>query len=132
MVMTKASRASRAATAFLFPLLLSITGCGRPAEAVVERFYSALAKGEITEAQTYLSSQAAGMMGQKKLAAALASESERIQKCGGMKSIDVQLQGEGEIRSGTAIVTYGGQCESKRESVKLIKEDGKWKLAPSK
>ncbi len=131
-MMTGTGRHSVAKMLLLFPLLLVMSGCGRSPESVVERFYRAVAKGEITEAQGYLSSQVAGMMGSQKLSAGLASESQRVQQCGGIKEIEVQLQGEGEIRSGTVSVSYKGQCAAKRESVKLVKEAGNWKLVPSK
>ena len=108
------------------------TGCSKSPESTVESFYKAVGKGEITEAQTYVSSQVTGMIGPQKLAASLAQESERVGRCGGIKSIDVKLDGQGEVRSGTATVTYAGQCPPKNERVKLIKEDGKWKLGASK
>lgn len=106
--------------------------CARSPESTVKHFYNAVAEGEITEAQGCISSQIVGMLGPQKLSAALAKESQRIQGCGGIKSIDVDLTGTGELRMGTANITYRGNCAPKREDVKLIKEDGKWKFAPSK
>lgn len=116
----------------LMATALTLTGCAKSPESTVESFYKAVDKGEITEAQTYLSSQVTAMLGTQKLAATLAQESERAGKCGGIKSVDVKLEGQGEVRSGTAIVTYAGQCPPKNESVKLLKEDGKWKIGISK
>lgn len=109
-----------------------LAGCAKSPESTVESFYKAVGKGEITEAQTYMSSQVIRMLGPQKLSAALAEESARVSRCGGIKSVDVQLTGQGEVRSGTALVTYSGQCQPKRESVKLITEDGKWKIEASK
>ena len=109
-----------------------LTGCSKSPESSVESFYKAISKGEITEAQGYVSAQLIGMLGPQKFSAALASESERIRACGGIKDIAVKLQGEGEIRSGTTTVTYGGDCAPKIEKTKLIKEDGKWKITASK
>jgi hypothetical protein len=123
-------RKSTLATSIAATLML--TGCAKSPESTVESFYKAVGKGEITEAQTYVSSQVTGMLGPQKMAAALAAESEQIRKCGGIKSIDVKLEGQGEVRSGTAMVTYAGQCPPKNEHVKLIKEDGKWKIGASK
>jgi hypothetical protein len=111
---------------------LMLTGCAKSPESTVESFYKAVGKGEITEAQTYVSSQVIEMLGPKKMAAALAEESERIRKCGGIRSIDVKLEGQGEVRSGTAKITYEGQCPPKDENVRLVKEDGKWKIGASK
>lgn len=109
-----------------------MSGCAASPESTVERFYRAVANGEITEAQGYLSSQTVNMLGPQKTSAALTQEAERVQGCGGIRSIDVQLEGQGEIRSGTAVVNYRGDCEAKRETVKLTKEDGEWKLGVSK
>lgn len=112
--------------------MLLLTGCAKSPESTVESFYKAVGKGEITEAQTYISSQVIGMLGPQKLSASLAIASEEVGRCGGIKSIDVQLEGQGEVRSGTAAVTYEGECPPKNENVKLTKEDGKWKLGSTK
>lgn len=109
-----------------------LAGCAKSPESTVISFYRAVGKGEITEAQTYLSSQVIGMLGPQKMSAALGQESERVTRCGGIESIDVELISEGEVRSGTVNVTYGGQCPPKNESVKLVKEDGEWKIGSSK
>jgi hypothetical protein len=111
---------------------MMLTGCAKSPESTVESFYKAVSKGEITEAQTYLSSQVTGMLGPQKMAAALTAESEKIIKCGGIKSIDVKLEGQGEVRSGMAMVTYAGQCPPKNHQVRLIKEEGKWKIGAGK
>lgn len=91
-----------------------------------------MAKGEITEARTYLSSQIVGMLGEAKIKTALAGETERIGKCGGIKDIDVKLEGQGEVRSGKTTVNFGGTCPPKVENTKLIKEDGKWRIGMAK
>jgi PBP1b-binding outer membrane lipoprotein LpoB len=108
-----------------------LVGCGKSPESTVESFYKAVAKGEITEAQGYVSAQLVGMMGQGKISAALSQQTESIRKCGGIKSVDVKLQGEGDVRSGSATVNYAN-CKANTEKVELIKEDGKWKITASK
>ncbi|MDP2824593.1 MAG: DUF4878 domain-containing protein [Sulfuritalea sp.] len=125
------SRRYLGGTVILASLAL-LSGCAKSPESTVENFYRSLAKGEITEAKGYVSAQLVGMMGDGKLSAALSGETERIRDCGGIKSIEVRLQGEGEIRSGVATVTYGGKCSPKIEKTKLVKEDGKWKITASK
>lgn len=109
-----------------------LSGCGKSPESAVESFYRSLASGEITEAKSHVSAQLVGMLGEAKLSAALSSETEKIRACGGIKNVEVKLQGEGEVRSGTATVTYGGKCPPRNEKIKLIKEDGKWKITASK
>lgn len=116
---------------FILSIIL-LTSCAKSPESTVESFYRALSKGEITEATGYVSAQIVGMLGESKLSASLAAESEKIGKCGGVKSINVKLQGKGEIRRGEASVTYAGDCPPITEKVKLVKEDGKWKLTADK
>lgn len=117
-----------AATVVLASVTL-LSGCGKSPESTVESFYRALASGEITEAKSYVSAQLVGLLGEKKLSAALSEESEKIRACGGIKNVEVKLQGEGEVRSGTVTLTFSGKCPPKNEETKLIKEDGKWKIA---
>lgn len=107
---------------------LLITGCAKSPETAVENFYAAVGKGEVTEAQGYLSSRIRAVMPPEKLAAGLTQEHKRIVSCGGIKTVDVKLEGEGEVRFGTATVSYRGDCKEKTEKVELALEDGQWKL----
>jgi len=109
-----------------------LSSCTKAPESVVENFYSAVENGEITEAKGYLSAQIVGMMGDQKLTAALSEQSEKIQKCDGIKSLTMNMQGEGEIRSGTVAITFNGDCRPKEEKTKLIQEDDIWKITASK
>lgn len=113
-------------------LVLILVGCAKSPESTVESFYRALEKGEITEAKGYLSGSLTAMAGEQKLSAGLAAESERMRKCGGIKSIEVSLEGEGEIRSGKATLTFAGDCQAKTEKTKVVLEDGKWKITAGK
>ncbi|HUW25437.1 MAG TPA: DUF4878 domain-containing protein [Gallionella sp.] len=109
-----------------------LTGCGKSPESTVENFYKAVAKGEITEAQSYVSAQLVGMLGQPKLSTVLSAQTEQIRACGGIKNVTVKLQGEGEVRTGTSTVTYSENCPPKTEKTKLVKEDGEWKITANK
>jgi hypothetical protein len=117
---------------FCAAVLMLQAGCAKSPESTVKAFYTALGKGETTEALGYLSSQVTGMLGMDKARATLAKESERIQGCGGFKSIEVRLEGEGDVRSGDATVSFRGECPPKRERLKLVKEDGRWRLGATK
>jgi len=112
--------------------ITALSSCTKAPESVVESFYSAIENGEITEAKSYLSAQIVDMMGDQKLSAALSGQSEKIQKCDGIKSLTMDMQGEGEIRSGTVAITFNGNCHSKEEKTKLIQENGIWKITASK
>lgn len=120
------------ATTMVLASVTLLSGCGKSPESAVESFYRSLENGEITEAKSYVSAQLVGMLGEEKLSAALSGETEKIRACGGIKNVEVKLQGEGEVRSGTATVTYSGKCPPKNEKTNLIKEDGKWKITASK
>lgn len=107
---------------------LMISACAKGPDTTVENFYAAVGKGEIDEAQSYLSGQIRGFLPPEKLAAGLTEEHKRIVSCGGIKSVKVKLEGEGEVRFGTATVSYRGDCPEKAEKVELALEDGQWKL----
>lgn len=111
---------------------LVLVGCGGSPEDSVKDFYRSVEKGEISKAKGHLSKQIAGMLGEQKLTASLGQESTKIAECGGIKDIDVQLKGEGEVRAGTAKITYKGSCPEKEEKVSLVKEDGKWTISLGK
>ena len=109
-----------------------LAGCGTSPESTVKTFYTNVEKGEITEAKKALSPQLSAFLGDRKLSATLAGETERIGKCGGIKSIDSKLETKGEVAVGTTTVEYKGECQAKTEKTKLVKEDGSWKITANK
>jgi|APFre7841882724_1041349.scaffolds.fasta_scaffold05059_3 hypothetical protein len=118
----------------ILPALATVVlaGCAKGPESTAENFYAAVGKGEITEAQGYLSEKISGLLPPEKIAAGLTEEHKRVVACGGIKSVKVKLEGEGEVRFGTATVSYRGECPEKTEKVNLVQEQGQWKLAPDK
>lgn len=111
---------------------LVLAACGDKPESVVQSFYRAVENGEITEARGYISKDLVGMLGDKKIKSTLESESTRVTKCGGFKDVIVALTGQGEVRTGTVNLSYKGDCKEKSEKVKLVKEDGNWKVTANK
>jgi len=112
--------------------ILFLTACTNTPESTIENFYAAVSQGNITEAKSYLSNQLLGMFGDKKITAGLIAEYEKMQICEGIQDIQVEIKGEGEIRTGTATITFNGDCPPRVEKTKLIKEDGAWKITASK
>lgn len=112
--------------------LAGLAGCGQSPESTVEKFYTSVEKGEISEAKTVLSPQLSAFLGDQKLSAALAGETERISKCGGIKSIHAALDTKGEVAIGTTTVEYKGTCPARTEKTKLVKENGIWKITANK
>lgn len=80
----------------------------------------------------YVSAQVVAMVGQQKLTMGLSKASEQMQACGGVKSIKTDLSGQGEIRTGMVQIDFKGECKPSSEKVKLLKEDGQWKLGADK
>ncbi len=118
--------------ALLATLALVLSGCARSPESTVEGFYEALAEGQISEARSYLAPQVTELLGEQKTQAVIASEAERIQGCGGIQSIETEISGEGEIRSGTVTIDYKGDCETQTEKLRLTQSEGKWLIGASK
>jgi len=111
---------------------LVLMGCAKGPESTVENFYAAVGKGDIAEAEQYLSSQILGYMPPAKLEGSLKKEHERVVACGGIKAVTVKLEGEGESRSGMATVSYRGECPEKTEKVYLVREQDQWKIGADK
>jgi hypothetical protein len=112
--------------------LAGLSGCGHSPESTVEKFYTSVEKGEISEAKKALSPQLSAFLGEQKLSAALAAETGRIGKCGGIKSIRSALDTKGEVAVGTTTVEYKGECPARTENTKLVKTDGSWKITANK
>jgi hypothetical protein len=109
-----------------------LSACGNSPKSTVEAFYNNVEKGELSEAKKVLSSQLFTFLGEQKLTAGLAGETEHIGKCGGIKSVKPELQTQGEVAVGTTTVEYKGDCKPRVEKTKLVKENGVWKLTASK
>lgn len=119
-----------ALTAIAAAVILS--GCGNSPESTIKHFYKSIEKGEISEAKKVLSPQLSAFLGEQKLSATLAKETERIGQCGGIKSIEPKLETKGEVASGMTTVEYKGECKAKVEKTKIVKEDGDWKITANK
>lgn len=121
-------RVAASATLSLSVVVL-LAACGKSPESTVEGFYWAISKGNITEARTYVSAPLVASLGDARFTAILGREAERFRACGGVKSVEVKLQGEGDVRTGTVRVAFSGKCPAdSRPNVRVIKEDGKWKI----
>lgn len=117
----------------LLPCLLLAVAClASGPEATVKRFYSAIEDGEVDKAADLLSSRIVSLLGEDKLRKALSEQALEIQKKGGIKSVNIDEMNEvGEIAEGKVTITFG-DGSTKTDTVKLLKEDGKWKLDADK
>lgn len=112
--------------------IAALSGCGNSPESTVKDFYTNVEKGEISEAKKALSPQLSAFLGDQKLSASLAGETERIGKCGGIQSIRSEFETTGEVAVGMTTVEYKGGCKAKAERTKLVKENGSWKITANK
>lgn len=111
---------------------LALAACSSGPDATVEEFYAHVAEGRTEQARALMSRDVTNLLGDEKLDTALRAETRRIQECGGIANVEVEL-GEGEsVRIGTATITYQGECAQRQEDVRVVKEDGDWKLGIAK
>lgn len=109
-----------------------LAGCAQRPEGVIEEFHRAVEDGQHEKAISKLSPQLTGMLGEGKLRAVLAKETEEIAACGGIANITTNLDGDKAVRRGTVSITYAGSCEPKTQKVKLVKMDDEWKISADK
>lgn len=121
---------TRCAAALATVVLLS--ACSAGPEAAVRGFYKAIDANDIPTAKGYLSSQITDMLGDAKLDMALGEGARSMAQCGGLDKVEVELAGEGDKRSGTATVSFDGQCPAKQDQVSLVKEEDGWKIGLGK
>lgn len=112
--------------------LALLAACSSGPEAAVKGFYKALDAGKTTDAKGYLSAQITEMLGDGKLDMALAEGAKNIADCGGLDKVEVSLNGDGEVRRGTATVSFDGECPQKNDEVMLVQENGDWKIGIGK
>lgn len=109
-----------------------LAGCSKRPEGVIEEFHHAVEDGQHDKAISKLSPQLTGMLGEKKLRAVLATQTEEIAACGGIAEITTDLNGDNAVQRGTVSITYAGSCEPKVQKVKLVKMDDEWKISADK
>jgi Domain of unknown function (DUF4878) len=114
--------------------LLSLSACGVLSSgpgATVRTFYELVEDGEATRASELVSAALRTQMGDK-LRTGLLSQTEKIRESGGIKSMEVRDEKvTGELATLTVIVTYGnGQVDT--DEVKLVREDGQWRITGNK
>jgi hypothetical protein len=115
-------------------LCLATAGCGflnMGPEATVKKFYKAVEKGEIDDAIDLLSNKMK-TVGKDKLRAGLAELTRDMKSKGGVKNLEiVKMNVTGDVADGQIKIEFG-DGSSKTDTVKLIKEEGKWKLDADK
>ncbi|WP_152980667.1 hypothetical protein [Stenotrophomonas ginsengisoli] len=109
-----------------------LAACSSGPEATVKGFYKALDAGKTDTAKGYLSAQITEMLGNGKLDMALAEGAKNMADCGGLDKVEVTLSGEGEVRRGSAAISFKGDCPAKNDDVMLVQENDAWKIGIGK
>jgi len=117
----------------LFSFIFLYTSCGSPSKpSDVSKEFMKKIENNDKSAKDMLSKQLVAMVGEEKLNKAIEQQSVKIKDKGGIKSMEVLKE---EATDSTATVemkiTYGNG-ETDTDKSQLVKEDGKWKLSPSK
>jgi len=118
---------------FIIFIFMGILGCGSSPSGTVKDFYKYVEKGEVNKASDLISKPGKELMNQLGGANnALIHTNEVISKKGGIKNIEILNEDtKGDISNIKFQITYGNGSTT-IDSQKLIKEDGKWKIAVSK
>lgn len=117
----------------LFSFIFLYISCGSPSKpSDVSKEFMKKIENNDKSAKDLLSKQLVAMLGEEKLNKAIEEQSVKIKDKGGIKSMEVLKE---EATDSTATVemkiTYGnGKTDTDKSN--LVKEDGKWKLSPSK
>jgi hypothetical protein len=120
-------------TALPLAVALSVAACGpgggSTPDAAVQAFYDAINHSEIAKARQQYYLPASSDFWEQAAVASLTEEAEGTRKCGGVKSVTVEvLPGEGDIRDVTTHVAYNGACVQKDDTTKLMRIDSLWKV----
>lgn len=112
----------------LVMLCAGLAACAKSPRDVYVETYRALEQGKLDEAAGHFSEAAHAFLGSAKLRMVLAAQAEKIQECGGIRDLNVDLQGEGDVRTGKSTITFKGDCAPVEENVRLVRENDQWKI----
>ncbi|MGB3692714.1 MAG: DUF4878 domain-containing protein [Spirulinaceae cyanobacterium] len=100
--------------------------------ATVEEFHYAIEKGEIEAATNLFSNSVIESFGKDKIKAGMSQAVRNLQDKQGIESIKImEEEVTGEVAQVSYKITYGDATEEDN-TAQLIKEDGEWKIEPSK
>jgi hypothetical protein len=122
-------------TVRMIPLLVLAVltlACGRSPGSTVKEFYEAVSKGRTDDAIELVSAQVVNSIGRDKLRLGIQNSAQQILNKGGVKDLEItEEKVSGDVASVTIIIKYGNDTQE-IENVRLVKEDGNWRLQPSK
>ena len=114
---------------------LSVSGCGLGTggpSGTVRQFYQYIEAEKLDEAISLFSRTAKNGVSEDKLKAAMAIPMQMAKASGGIRSIKfVKEEINGDKAQVTVEVTFGNG-ETSTDTIDLVREDGVWKLDPTK
>lgn len=116
-------------TMVLVMMMAALASCGlfKPGPSkVVKNFYRDVEVGKIENATKLFSAQALQTFGSK-LSTVMSAQTRKIEKKGGIKSIDTKESITGDLAKVEYTVSYEDGSEE-QGTIELIKEDGDWKM----
>lgn len=99
--------------------------------STAESFYRAMEHGDLDKAQSLLSDQVYQLADRNKIRAAMTARAEEITEMGGIKSITYEAKERDDLALVQAQIVFNNGRQI-REKLKLVKENGSWKIAPDK
>jgi hypothetical protein len=122
----------RTLTVSLAVVLVAACGAIRPGPAAtVERFYRHVEAGKIDNAIDLISSSLTQLFGDK-IRSGIAEQSREIRSKGGISSIRIEQETvTGDTAEVVVIITFGNGS-TQRDTSKLIRENGKWRITADK
>lgn len=114
----------------LFALPVAACGGGGPA-AVVERFSTRVASGNVDAALPLLSSQVRGLFGEQKLRMVLAQGSAQAREHGGFQGVTILSATLADDRRSARVRAESSYGNGRKDAndFNLIREDGGWKIS---
>lgn len=103
-----------------------LTACSASPEATVDKFYRAVETNDDEAALKLVHPVNLQMMGVSKFRNTFAQQRGKFEKCGGIKSIAVDMKGTDAIKAGHAEISFKGDCKPQRSNVQVTKVDGTW------
>lgn len=112
----------------MLAMALCLVGCSKGPDKVAMAFLEAVADGNLEKAAEYASKDTKPVL---KVAAAVPGTGEQIKKeCEGAKFKAVDTKIDGDKATVKIETTKDGKTET--EDIKLVKEDGEWKVSVQK
>ncbi len=110
-------------------VLLLLVACGQQSpEDVIRDFNKAIEKGDKEKVMNLLHPATLAMLSERKVGAMVDLQREHMKGCGGIKAMDIQLEGDDKFKRGKLTTTFAGNCPAKTETTGATKFDDKWRV----